>query len=181
MDILFPSLFFFIGLAALSAGLVLLVRPNAASRLNLPLRRAVPAIAVSIRLERFYYRHHRITGPITAAGGLLLVLIALYLPGIGFFASSRPDTYPVLRDTVAIFAAISGPGIFLFGLGVLIRPSALKRFEATANQPVTRETISAFFRRLRSGIACFTETHPRIVGLFAAASGIVFLAICFVI
>ena len=175
MDAFHEIALFSIGLLALAAGLLLFFRPDVAARLNRPLHRAFPGINASIRPERYYYRHHRITGPATMAGGLLLLLISLYLPGIGFFAPSHPAIHPMFRDAAAIFAAVSGLCITVFGLVVFIRPSALKRFESTVNQPVTRERIASVIDRVRHCLAAFTETRPRLAGALIAACGILIL------
>ncbi len=158
------------GMLLLGAGIVLLLRPGVIERMNLPLAQALPGLLTWIRVERFYYRHHRITGPVTLAGGILLCLVAYLLAGMD--ARGIPEMY--LDAAVTVFF-IFGTAIALLGVMVTLRPSTLKSLEAWANQPVTRDTLLTPWRGLRSLLSTLTLTRPRLTGAIIFLAGLALL------
>ncbi|EFI33425.1 conserved hypothetical protein [Desulfonatronospira thiodismutans ASO3-1] len=168
-------LFLTAGLLALACGIVVLVRPGAVNRLSLPVRQALQAVNPSIRLERYYYRHHRITGPVTVLGGVLLCFAAWLLSGSAPAENSLLVFYQAL--TVVFF--IFGAAIAVIGVVVTIRPSALKPLEKKSNRFISKEDIINLLKRLRQGYLNLTARHPRVFGLLAALGGLllIFLAL----
>lgn len=149
-------------------GLLLMLRPGAIHRLNSPLRQALPGIRASVQVERFYYRHHRVTGPLTVVGGLLLLVTGW----TGWYRGSAVEV-SVWLDALRWFFLLAGLGVTVLGGVVSVRPSALKRIERWANQPVDRETLLRPMRRTRGHLLRQTTARPRLVGGIIGASGVV--------
>ncbi len=128
---------------ALLYGLGLLFAPNATLEFNdkinrrVSLRKQTKAIETSIKTEPYFYRHARLAGSILVAGAVF-VLYSLnnfnnaalipYLP-----RSLSPAIWGWLLQSLTLFFYISFAFILVFGIVVLIRPSALKNFEQRAN------------------------------------------------
>ena len=161
-----------LGILALILGILLICHPRASKRMNLPFCQAIPFLKNYYRLERYYYRYHHLTGTITLLGGVLLVFVAYVLAVNDLIHLKDPDISSIFQDALFVFLLISGPGLIIFGLVVIIRPSALKRFESLVNQAVTKETVYALIRAMRSKLATFSAGHPLVMGILSLAAGI---------
>lgn len=84
-------------------------------------------------VERFFYRHHRPFGVFIIGGSLVMMLVLMSkkfwaLDVVAFVLASAPGVRLIAWGLVS--------GLLMIGLVVLVRPSALKRFEAVANRQV---------------------------------------------
>ena len=140
--------------------------------MNLPLCQAFPFLKKYYCLERYYYRYHHLTGIITLFGGILFVFVAYVLVVNNLVQFNNPDSSLMFQDVLFIFLLISGLGLIVFGLVVIIRPSALKRFESWVNQPVTKETLIALIRIVRGKLASFSVKNPLLTGILSFVAGI---------
>ncbi len=145
-EILFDASLLFLvtgAFIALIYGLGLLFAPDKTLKFNdkinqrVSLRRQTKAIETNIKTEPYFYRHARLAGSILVAGALF-VLYSLdnfnnaelipYLP-----RSLSPAIWSWLLQSLTVFFYISFAFILVFGIVVLVRPSALKNFEQRAN------------------------------------------------
>lgn len=93
----------------------------------------------SWRIERFFYRHHRLAGGLIVIFSLIfLLLLAIYsgqqVTFTGFWGT--PRGFMILR-VVSIAAWFCSSFALLVGTVVLLRPSLLKPLETRANQWIT--------------------------------------------
>ena len=160
--------------AALAVGLLLLAKPSVAGRLNRPLREALPGIRLTVRVERSFYRHHLLTGPLTAAGGAFLLYKAWTYHRLST-AAAADGLGAVVLDGLPLIFLLAGLAIVALGSVVTFRPSALRRFESWANRPITREDLIDPPRRARRQLLSFTGARPRTVGALLAAGGLALL------
>ena len=160
------------GLIAFICGIVLIICPKASRRMNLPLSQAFPLLNKYFRLERYYYRYHRVTGLVTALGGFLLIFAASILVGNELILFSKAKTSFILKDLLVFIFFLVGASLTIFGLLVIIRPSVLKGFESWANQPVTKEKIVGLIKTLRNSLGLFSIQQPIIIGVLSIMSGL---------
>lgn len=116
--------------AVVGIGLLLEAVIGPGRLLTTALARILEVLDRQLRIERFIYRHHRLFGSAILIGSLAMVVLL----GIGY----RPYLESNLRLTahaqVAVFLAVAmAVGAVVIGLVMLIRPSALKGFEALSN------------------------------------------------
>lgn len=173
MSQLSSVLFFFAGTLSLATGLLVTFRPWAIKKLNLPLGELSSILRSSISTERWYYRHHSITGPLTALGGAALFLAGWTVYGLGV----PSEGWQTILQTLGLFFLVFSPGAIVLGLVVFIRPSALKPFECWANRAITRERIKNLVIRFRLGVVGWTVKQPRTFGVLSTVLGFL-LFIC---
>ena len=176
MESIHNAILLMLGCTIFLTGILLLACPGMAARMNLPLNQALPWLKSCFHLERYYYRHHKISGPLTIAGGVMLVWVSLFFSRQAFDGFDDNEMFFILYEVMVIMFFIAGAGITVFGLIVSVRPSLLKPFESWANQPLTRELIFYYFRSFRKKFSSTTAKYPRILGLAAAASGLILIA-----
>lgn len=131
----------------------------------------LPGLKTYYRIERYYYRHHRLSGLLTVVGGVAL----LYVSAIMAASLTQPDGQnfeSIIRDAGTILFLLCGLLISIFGMTVFIRPSALKPIESWANQPVTFQKVMEFLIGAVRFIKYLIITFPRMVGLVAALLGL---------
>ena len=175
MTMLYPALLFIAGLIALVSGLLVLFRPRSIKTLNRPLGDLLSALRSNIRTERWYYRYHQFTGPLTMLGGAMLCLAAWVIP----VPQTAGEGWIVLLQTLKITFALFGPLVIIFGLVVSLRPSALKPVESRANRVITWQGIKNMVVGIRLWIVDQTLKHPRVFGLLAAGAGLLLLILTF--
>ncbi|MFO8032030.1 MAG: hypothetical protein R6U22_05765 [Desulfohalobiaceae bacterium] len=176
MYLFYQLLLFLAGALSLACGLLVVFKPRLVKRLNLPLGQMLAALQYHIRIERYYYRYHRITGPLTVLGGVLLCLAAWTLSA----ARSGAETWLVLQQALVISFALFGAGIIVLGLVVSIRPSALKPVEFWSNTVITRQAIKELVIRFRLGVVDWTLKYPRGFGFLAVLAGGILLILALV-
>lgn len=160
----------------LGIGFLTVLHPSLAGRVLLSVWNVLPGLNTYYRIERYYYRHHRLSGLLTVVGGVAL----LYVSAVMAASLTQPDgqnVESIIRDAGTILFLLCGLLISIFGLTVFIRPSALKPIESWANQPVNRERAYEFFVKIKMFIRQFIISFPRVAGLFAALAGLVLICL----
>jgi hypothetical protein len=140
--------------AALSMlyGFWLLISPKTAlsfsNKINksFSMRQSTKSLETPISIERWFYRHAKITGSLLMAGAVYLFYL-LFL-GLDFARLSHampgltPLTWEWLLNAFQVFFAIMSVVVFLMGFLILVRPSLLKPLEETANKWIsTRQNM----------------------------------------
>ncbi len=171
MTLLYPSLLLVAGLIALASGLLVLFRPKSIKTLNRPMGELLSAMRSNIRTERWYYRYHQFTGPLTMLGGAVLCLSAWIVS----LPQPEGEGWVIFLHTLKMTFALSGPLVIIFGLVVTLRPSALKPLEYRANTIITWQGIKNLVASARLRIVDQTLKHPRVFGILAVGAGIFLL------
>jgi len=168
------------GVLGVAAGAALLIVGGRALRGRTVLRRwlletdLLALLDRRLTVERFLYRHHRVFGAAVVAGALASLATLWQLrdhPLAMAVLSGGPDAWRV----GAVVLASMGLVVFALGIGLflLIRPSALKRFETAANRwiepfpPSVKDTVPA-----ETGINRLILRAPRFTGLLLIAAGL---------
>ncbi|GAB6042857.1 hypothetical protein [Endothiovibrio diazotrophicus] len=173
-------------LAAIAAGIWLLLRPDDAHRLtdDRSLYQLIRWTRRPYQVERYVYRHHRFSGALLIAGASLL-LFGLWGPTdthetylFAFTHEQTLSTALVLAlQTTGIVLTTGALFAFVVGVAIFHRPSLLKGFESWANQPVTLRLLLDALRTLRHAPNRWTSGHPRIIALLLLAIGVYLLAL----
>ena len=163
--------------AALSLlyGLWLIIKPKSALALNnkinksFSMRKSTKVLESPISVERFVYRHAKITGTLLMAGALYLFYLLNWQLDFVRLAQTLPNLTPLvwewLLQAFLIFFLIVAVVVFLLGLLILVRPSLLKPLETKANIWIsTRQNMQ--FMNEELGQADRLLTHfPRQLGV----------------
>ncbi|MGD9390831.1 MAG: hypothetical protein PVG18_10220 [Thioalkalispiraceae bacterium] len=128
---------------AMLYGLYLLVFPASAVKLNqrfskgFSLRKTTRPLETPVSIERWFYRHARITGSLLMLGAAYLFFLLFWgldypqltrnLPGLNV------ATWDWLLQAFQVFFTIMSLVVFLIGFLIVVRPSLLKPLEAKAN------------------------------------------------
>jgi hypothetical protein len=158
------------GIAGILVSLGMLIKPEWLIRLNQYASIWIGTEKVEERLdrprsiERFFYRHHRITGGIFLIGSLII----LYTFLISFKTQSasgfiHPDALWAMDGLVAVFIVGSVFAAIIGGV-MLLRPSLLRDVESYANRWLSTDRVSKFLNRLYSFDQYLTR-YGRITGV----------------
>lgn len=164
----------FIGLSmGLAVGLMALFRPTWAAHLNavlsrsMTLRKPTRILEKQVHLERHFYRHHRLYGVIMVSLALFILYSLSFRMGPDF-ASRLAHIDPLASPLVQVMRLLlwlCTVGSLVVGCIMLIRPSALKKFENWSNQWLsTRRGLLRLESEFARGDVLF-EKHPRAFGV----------------
>lgn len=157
-------------------GLGLLVMPEAMARLGsvqsgwAPLSRLLVSLDRIYRIERFFYRHHRVFGAFLLAGSAYTLAQTLLNPGV--LTGAR--AWGALGET-AIWSVLGGNLLgLLLGLVVLVRPSLLKEPERLSNRWISIAPVSPLWG---AGPDAILPRQPRLAGAFILGGSVYALMI----
>lgn len=172
-------LFLMLGsIAGLLAGAVLIMRPDWMLRLGRYTNRWVSTrqfdrkLERTIKLDRWFYRHHHASGLLTLAGALWIIgffTIAFdkrhYLSVLSKNAVIPPALMQGLLDAL-VFASLAG-AVFavIIGLFLLLRPSLLRGFEQGANQWISLRRALKPLEISHSGVDEYALRYFRLIGI----------------
>lgn len=126
------SLFFALSGAAMVIGgigflLATIRQPDIPDKLNSRLlNRHLDMVDRPRRIERFIYRHHRLFGSAIVVGALTVMGVVWLFRKVWLGGSGGSVTALLVRALIV--------AVFVIGIIVLVRPSALKGVEALANR-----------------------------------------------
>ncbi len=168
-------------LLALAAGLLLVISPQLALRIGDKLNREFSvgwlkrALDEPRHSEPFIYRHHR-------AVGLFLLVATTYFfwvfttgyrteALVAMFAGTLPTVVLELLATTTTVVLVIGNALgFALGIVMLVRPSALKRAEASANRWVDVDQAAEVLNRRVDRAEGFASQYPRRLGVVILAA-----------
>lgn len=162
-------------LSALAAlyGLLMLIAPEQAKGLSARLEHPLSSAGAGLlerswRSERWFYRHHRLTGGVLvlAAGFMLAVAPGLYPPP--HYPGPLADWGLASAQVFVLFAAAVAAAL---GAVVFVRPSALKKLEALANRSVSSKGLEAALDRSYDLVDPWVWRYPRVSGALIALGG----------
>lgn len=191
-DLLWRALAIFLLLGALmgvAVSLLLIFKPPLMARVSrvanrwISTRHLSQLMDRSIRIERWFYRHHRPMGLLLILGaGYMLVYFGWRFDkaiAVQSFASFVPNKLLLdgLLQAVVLFALIGGAVALLVGLAVLLRPSLLRSIESESNQWVSSRRATKVLDVQHKQVDRFVERHAQRVGcLLLAGSSYLFFA-----
>jgi hypothetical protein len=160
---------------ALAAGLLLLFDSDRAFRISERMNRWVSTRSLLRPLEeqrsiaRPLYRMHRLVGALICAGALYaLIVLATPYGGLAITKSlSGLGPKPLvswLSESLRIALVLGNVGALIFGIVFIVRPSALKGFEAWADRRISARQAAKPIEQVRLGTDTFARQHPRLLG-----------------
>lgn len=171
------SIFFFlVGLFAAALGLILMLSPKGYRRLaervetSVSTRRALRPLEYPVWMERWFYRHHRITGSLLLAAGLLFFFLVLFQHGIAGAAEALPGR-GWAWEALFWLLTIAHAAAAVLGLVILLRPSALKPLEAVANRWVSTRRMSRPLEERHYHADRWAMARPRAAGMILILGG----------
>ena len=171
------------GVLAILVGVWLLLSPASLMEISkianrwVSTRQATQWLEAPWPIERLFYRHHRTCGLLLTLGSAFALYYLMFQYDAAQVVASlalpwyRP-TVEIVADTLLGFL-IAG-NIFVLGIGliVFIRPSLLKRVEATSNQWISTRR---FFKKLDNQSDLpdrFAVRQPRLLGALLIAGAL---------
>lgn len=173
---------------ALAVGTAIAVRPGLLDRLRgvsdrrLSFRQATRPLDIPRNIDRWFYRHHRAYGIIVVA----LAAFLLYFLAFGYdapawtaaFAGDARLAAEIAIEVARILLWFVGVMALIVGTIVLVRPSALKGVERSANRWLTPRRLTRGLEREYHQADVWVARHPRACGIaIAAAAALVLLAL----
>ena len=179
MTVIYEWLFaglFWIGLLLLIVGTILLLVPSILQPLVPFMNRWIETDSLfnrldePVRLERLFYRHHRIMGLLIVAGAAYcLYSLWLWVDLLTLFSGSHSGSElgwsNILVDAAIMVLTLGNILSLIVGVIVILRPSLLKGLESRANTWIESDQ---FFQSLDTRIDMtehWLNRHPRLIGL----------------
>jgi len=171
-----------------AVGLGVAIRPAILGRLRsagdrrVSMRRATRALDIPHNIDRWFYRHHRLYGAFVVTLSVVLLAFLTFGTTPQVWLHSLPvadrGIGGILVDTARLVLWALGLFALVIGVVVLVRPSALKRFETWANRWVTpRRALKGLDHDVR-GLDDWIARHPRGWGItIAVVTGLCLLAL----
>ncbi len=170
-------IFLLIGaLTGITVSVLLLFRPDLMARVNAVANRWISMRHIdrwldrSISIERWFYRHHRLMGPLLIIGAAyILAYFGLLfdrtraLLGLSAYVPNRLLLDGLLQALV-LFALIGGTVALFIGLAVWLRPSLLRGVESESNQWLSSRRVTKVLEVQHDQVDRFVEHHARQVG-----------------
>jgi hypothetical protein len=119
------------------------------------------------KIERPLYRHHRLFGAVVTLGALVLFALLWRLPGHAFMAAWA---YGLGARMAILFSLALVVFALLIGVFLIVRPSAIKAFEAASNRWI--ELFPPGKPAVASPLPRLVLRTPRLAGLLLLAAGI---------
>jgi len=142
-----------------------------AERMNvwISTRQAMRPLEEPIDIERAVYRSHRVIGSLLIVGALFtLYVLAFRLKGpefvsvLGKFFSLPVATW--IANSLRLFLVVANVAAVIIAATMVIRPSALKRFETWANRQYSGRQATRVWEIPRPGIDPLVAANPRLIG-----------------
>jgi hypothetical protein len=169
--------------AAVAVGIGMLLMPKKMERINQFMARWIDTDRMETVLdkprwtERYFYRHHRLTGAFLLAGAVFVLhafLFAKTKEKISVLFNG--DIYGFLDALSAIFI-IGSVVAALIGATMLGRPSMLREFEAAANHWISTDRALCFFNNMHFSAERLMMRYRKIVAAFLVLGGLYSLLI----
>lgn len=177
-------------IAGLFAGTALVLRPAWLLYVGKLVNRWISTRKLSsllermINIDRWLYRHHRITGILLLAGALFLInfFTGSFDKSTALAKFSRALAIPsaftdVLLDSAVLSILLGVTFTMIISLFLLIRPSMLKGFERDANQWISLRRSLKPFEIPRTGIDEYVFQNVRMTGIMLLLGSLYTLAV----
>ena len=165
-------------IAGLVAGAALVLRPAWLLRVSTHTNRWVATRQIdrlleqAIKVDRWFYRHHRVSGMLLLTGALFLIYFFIARFDRPAIFAGLLSAYPispmmigVLLDTVVLSILLGAAFTSIISLFLLYRPSMLKGFEQGANQWFSLRRALKPFEIARSGMDEYVLQNVQMTGV----------------
>lgn len=176
--ILWESLAIFSSIGALmgiAASLLLIFNPRLMAHINraasrwISTRRMVHFLDRSVRIERWVYRHHRLSGVLIVLGASYIIVYfgllfdkAAALQRLSAHAPAR--LMDVLLDTLSLFLLLGAAVALVVGFVTCLRPSLLRGVEEFSNQWISLRRTTRALDIPRNLVDNYVARHTRRIG-----------------
>ena len=129
-------------------------------------------------IERFFYRHHRLTGGIILTGAMF-VLYNMLFSSHNVHAVSvalAPGTWGLV-DAAEGMLLVGNVLAALIGIIVLTKPSLLRNTEQWANRWIATDGVLKFFNGMHYSFDRYSFRHRKIVGVFMLIGSLFILTV----
>ncbi|MCK9530912.1 MAG: hypothetical protein M0R77_10205 [Gammaproteobacteria bacterium] len=158
-------------------GLGLILIPQAMARIAAmhygwaPLSRLLSSLDQVYRIERFFYRHHRLFGAFLLAGSGYTLYHASFRPDLLVHAY---EAWGPVGEAVAIMILGGNIVALVLGAVVLVRPSLLKEPERLSNRWIRVAPLSPLHG---AGAEAIIARQPRLAGAFILGGALYAMAV----
>lgn len=163
------------GCLGIVLGLILIVKPAYFERLNpianywISFRCFSSFFDRSVRIEHFFYRHHRLMGlGITLAACYIFIYFGALLDKthalIALADALPPPFLEIGLDAFVLSLLVGGSMVLVAGVFLWLRPSLLRGLEEQSNQWISTRQSMKFLDVSHDGVNVFVSRHLRRVG-----------------
>jgi hypothetical protein len=149
-----------------------LMRVNRRANQWIPTRQFDRLLEQDIKVDPWFYRHHRISGSVLLAGAIFLLYFAIVrvnkagiLGGLTNAYTISPVISAVLLDAVVLSMVLGASFAAIISLFLLVRPSMMRGFEQSANQWLSLRRVLKPLEISRSGIDEYVFQNIQIAGI----------------
>ena len=162
-------------LVSLLVGLVLVFKPELIGRLNnvtntsFSFRRATRVLDTPNYIERWIYRHHRLTGILMLATSAYVSFSMLSVLNVNrwltFFLNDQNNVIvEIALQTAWLFILMISVFAMITSVILFVRPSVLKGFEGWCNQWITTRQMTRSLGEYDNRVDLMVEKYPRTTG-----------------
>lgn len=176
--VLWESFTIFSTVAALmgvAASLLLIFNPRLMARVNraascwISTRRMVHFLDRSVRIERWFYRHHRLSGVLIVLGASYVIVYfgllfdkAAALQRLSAYAPAR--LVDILLDTLSLSLSLGAAVALVVGFVTCLRPSLLRGIEEFSNQWISLRRTTRALDIPRNQVDNYVAQHAQRIG-----------------
>lgn len=147
----------------------LMARVNRAANCWISTRRMVHFLDRSVRIERWFYRHHRLSGILVMLGaGYIIAYFGLLfdkaaaLQRLSAYAPAR--LMDILLDTLSLSLLLAAAVALVVGCVTCLRPSLLRGIEEFSNQWISLRRTTRALDIPRSLVDSYVARHAQRIG-----------------
>lgn len=166
-------------LLAMAIGVAVVIRPQLLERLEqasnrrYSMRRATRSLDIPRDVDRWFYRHHKVYGTVVVLLSIFLLSFVAFGNSqdavVGLFEPRYRGVGAILVEFATLVMWLLSLFALLVGLVVLVRPSALRKFESSANRWLTPRRLTRGMGREYQSPGVWARRYPRSWGLAIAA------------
>ncbi|MES1981505.1 MAG: hypothetical protein V4443_03410 [Pseudomonadota bacterium] len=176
-------------IAGLVVGVAMVLYPAWLMRVNrranqwITTRQIDRVLEQAIKVDRWFYRHHRISGALLLGGAVFLIYFVIVrlnkagiLSGLAKAYAISPAISAVLLDTVVLSMVLGAAFAAIISLFLLVRPSMLRGFEQSANRWLSLRQVLKPLEVSRSGMDEYVFQNIQIAGVLLLLGSLYALA-----
>ena len=164
-------------------GAGLLFKPTWILSLNQQLSRWVSTRKIEVHLdrprwtERFFYRHHRVTGAVLVLGGVFIFITFMFRYNTRKISAAFAPRDWWLWDGLLALLLLGSVVAALVGAIMLTKPSLLRDIETTTNRWISTEGLMKFFHTMHHSTDQFILRHRRVAGALIIVGSVYILVV----
>ena len=164
-------------------GVGLLFKPERIAALNQRLSHWVSTRKIEAHLdrprwtERFFYRHHRVTGSVLLLGAIFILYTFMFRYNARKIPAFIAPGNWWLLDALAGMLLVGSVVAALVGIIMLTKPSLLRDIETSTNRWISTEGLMKFFHTMRHSSDQFILRHRKVAGALIIAGSVFILVV----